>query len=80
MNDKKRPTPEEISTRAWDNGHIPTYTKALCELLMCADPYPASKESEIIVKNKADAMARKLGFTDWVEAYHGLCWGREQSR
>jgi hypothetical protein len=67
-----RPTPKEIAQRAWDNGHVPTFLKALCELLMCADPWPASPDSEIEVKAKADEMARKLGFSDWVEAYHGL--------
>jgi hypothetical protein len=64
--------PKEIAQRAWDNGHVPTFLKALCELLMCADPWPASPGSEIEVKAKADEMARKLGFSDWVEAYHGL--------
>lgn len=67
-----RPTPKEIAQRAWDNGHVPTFLKALCELLMCADPWPASAASEIEVKSKADEMARKLGFSDWIEAYHGL--------
>jgi hypothetical protein len=67
-----RPTPKEIAQRAWDNGHVPTFLKALCELIMCADPWPASADSEIEVKTKADEMARKLGFSDWVEAYHGL--------
>lgn len=67
-----RPTPKEIAQSAWDNGHVPTFLKALCELLMCADPWPASPDSEIEVKTKADEMARKLGFSDWVEAYHGL--------
>ena len=66
------PTPKEIAQRAWDNGHVPTFLKALCELLMCSDPWPASTDSEIVVKAKADGMARKLGFSDWVDAYHGL--------
>ncbi len=61
-----------IGQRAWDNGHVPTFLKALCELLMCSDPWPASKESEVEVKAKADSMARGLGFSDWIEAYHGL--------
>lgn len=67
-----RLAPKEIAQQAWDNGHVPTFLKALCELLMCSDPWPASSESEIEVKAKADEMARKLGFSDWVEAYHGL--------
>ena len=57
------PTPKEIAQRAWDNGHVPTFLKALCELLMCSDPWPASTDSEIVVKAKADGMARKLGFS-----------------
>ena len=67
-----RPSPKEIAQQAWENGHVPFFLKALCELLMCSDPWPASVESEIEVKAKADEMARKLGFSDWVEAYHGL--------
>ncbi len=67
-----RPQPKEIAQRAWDNGHVPTFLKALCELLMCSDPWPASPESEAEIKHKADVMACKLGFSDWIEAYHGL--------
>lgn len=60
--------------RGWGihlNGHVPTFLKALCELLMCSDPWPASPASEIEVKSKADEMARELGFSDWVDAYLG---------
>jgi hypothetical protein len=69
-------TPQEKATRAIDNGHVPTFLKALCELLMCSAPWPCSKESETELKAKADVMARNLGFTDWVEAYHGLLWNQ----
>lgn len=67
-----RPQPKEIAQRGWDNGHVPTFLKALCELLMCSDPWPASPESETEIKHKANVMARNLGFSDWIEAYHGL--------
>ena len=65
-------TPREIAQVARDNGHIPTFLTALCELLMCADPSPLSPQRDAEIKHGADIMARKLGFTDWVEAYHGL--------
>jgi len=65
-------TPKEIAAKARDNGHVPTFLASLCELLMCADPYPGSKEGEKELKDKADFMARKLGFSGWIEAYHGL--------
>jgi hypothetical protein len=64
--------PKEIANNAWDNGHVPTFLTALVELLMCADPWPASPAGEITLKAAADKMARKLGFSDWVDAYHGL--------
>lgn len=64
--------PKEIAQTAIDNGHVPTVLTALCTLLMCADPTPLSKEQDDDIKRGADNMARKLGFTDWVEAYHGL--------
>ena len=41
-----RPHPKVIAQAAWDNGHVPTFLKALCELLMCSDPWPASAEAE----------------------------------
>lgn len=64
---------KQIAQAAWDNGHVPLFLTALCELLMCADPTPLSKEQDAWIKRKADAQARALGFSDWVEAYHGLC-------
>lgn len=67
-----RPSSKEIAQRARDNGHVPTFLTALCELLMCSDPSPLSPERDTEIKHTADIMARQLGFTDWVHAYHGL--------
>lgn len=70
MNDRK--TPKEIAQTAYDNGHVPTFLAALCTLIMCADPTPLTPEQDEAIRRGADSMAKKLGFTDWVEAYHGL--------
>jgi len=67
-----KPSPYEIGRMAKDNGHVPTFLTALCELLMCADPSPLSPLRDAEIKHGADMMARKLGFSNWVEAYHGL--------
>ena len=67
-------TPQDKAAAAWRNGFVPTFLKALCELLMCSDPWPASPESDRIVKGEANFLAVTMGFDDWVEAYHGLCW------
>jgi len=63
---------KEIAQTAFDNGHVPIFLAALCEFLMCSDPTPVSPECDAAVKHGADIMARRLGFSDWVEAYHGL--------
>jgi len=83
--DNKRRHPSQIANNAWDNGHVPTFLTALCELLMCSDPWPqgAGAESETIIKNRADVWSRNLGFENWIEAYHGLwsdeCKGSDKS-
>lgn len=70
MNDRKQP--KEIAQAAYDNGHVPTFLAALCALIMCADPTPLTPEQDEAIRRGADSMAQKLGFADWVEAYHGL--------
>jgi hypothetical protein len=70
-----RKQPKEIAQIARDNGHVPIFLTALCELLMCSDPWPASAESRAILERKANVIAKNLGFSDWVEAYHGLVVG-----
>ena len=69
----ERKQPKEIADTAWDNGHVPVFLPALCELLMVSDPYPLDSKNEEIVKKQADYLSKKLGFTGWIEAYHGLC-------
>lgn len=47
--------------------------KAFCELLMCSDPWPTdTRGNEETIKAFANAQAEKLGFKDWVDAYHEL--------
>ena len=70
-----RKQPKEIAQIARDNGHVPIFLTALCELLMCSDPWPASVGSQSVLESRADSMARGLGFSDWIEAYHGLVVG-----
>ncbi len=46
---------------------------ALCELLMCSDPWPClTQSSEAILKTFADDEAKRHGYTDWIDAYHTL--------
>lgn len=47
----------------------PVEYRALLDLLMCADPYPAPT-GEAAIKEFADRKARYHGYNDWVEAYH----------
>jgi hypothetical protein len=46
--------------------------KALCGLIMCADPTPLSEADDESVKRLADSLAMKAGFSNWIEAYHKL--------
>lgn len=69
---ENRKTPKEIAQAAYDNGHVPVFLSALCTLLMCADPSPLSPRQDEAIKRRANIMAIELGFSDWVEAYHGL--------
>jgi hypothetical protein len=66
-------SPKEIAQIAHDNGNVTIFLAALCELIMCADPTPLSQDKDAAIKHKANVMAKELGFSDWVEAYHGLC-------
>lgn len=46
---------------------------ALCELLMCSDPWPVETPgNREIVTAFADAQASALGYADWIDAYHQL--------
>ena len=76
MDEPKRNHPSAIAQHAYDRGHVPLFLASLCELIMCSDPWPCTTRNEGKIKSKADIMARKLGFSDWVEAYHGLCTQR----
>jgi hypothetical protein len=82
MSNKQRDTPREIAVSAWDRGHITTFAEAFFELMMCSDPTPLSKDAHADLVRGADRMAKQLGFSDWVEGYHGLCFksNREVSK
>lgn len=43
--------------------------RALLDLLMCADPYPAPV-GEDVLKEFANKQAKGRGFVDWIDAYH----------
>lgn len=45
---------------------------ALLSLLMCDDPSSISEEQRTVLADWADAEARRHGFNDWLDAYHGL--------
>jgi len=67
-----RKTPKEIAQAAWDNGHNPVFLTAFLNLIMCSDPWPVDEENMKIITDKADEWSRGLGFSCWIEAYHGL--------
>lgn len=45
---------------------------ALCSLLMAADPSPINEEQRVALVDWADAESQRHGFTDWIDALHGL--------
>lgn len=46
--------------------------KALCNLLMLADPFPLSNQEKNLLENVANKHAIEHGFNDWIEALHGI--------
>lgn len=45
---------------------------ALCELLMVSDPSPIAEKLRQRLFNLADREAKRLGYEDWVNAYHRI--------
>lgn len=43
--------------------------RALLDLLMCSDPYPADA-GEDTIKFFANRISLDYGFSDWIDAYH----------
>lgn len=52
--------------------------KAVLEWFMCSDPWPTTKKNYIMVKKLLNRVAEEFGYTDWVDALHGLR-GKEQN-
>jgi len=46
--------------------------RALINLLMTSDPWPAGEEDAITLKRLADREARDRGYEDWIDASHNF--------
>ena len=48
--------------------------KAFLVLLMCSDPWPVENEEghQEILDSFADEESQRHGYSDWIEAYHGI--------
>lgn len=55
--------------------------RVFTELLMVSDPWPLvdtpeqpthSEETHAVMQNLADEEAKRLGYSDWIDAYHKL--------
>jgi len=44
--------------------------RAFLNLMMCSDPWPASKEDQVTLEHLAQVESHERGYTDWIEAYH----------
>ena len=44
--------------------------RALLDLFMCSDPWPASQEAEAVVREYLNEESARRGFAGWVVAYH----------
>jgi len=44
--------------------------RAILNLLMCSDPWPAGVEDRLIIEPWADKQAQEFGFKDWIDAYY----------
>jgi hypothetical protein len=64
--------PRKIAETAWDNGHVTDYQEAFFSLLMASDPWPLPEKERLVLVGAANYMSRRLGFSDWIEAFHGL--------
>lgn len=50
----------------------PKEFSVLCSLIIVSDPWPLSMEDKVILECFADTEASRLGFDNWIEAYHAL--------
>lgn len=44
--------------------------RSLLDLFMCSDPYPCTGQEH--VERLLDSESKKIGYSDWIEAYHTL--------
>ncbi len=44
--------------------------RAILNLLMCSDPWPATLGDQLVITAWADKHAEKYEFTSWIDAYH----------
>lgn len=49
--------------------------RALLDLFMCSDPWPASTEAEAAVLECLNEESARRGFAGWVVAYHEFAPG-----
>ena len=48
-----------------------TEFSAVMALVMCSDPWPDGVDRKVI-ERLLDHESTKRGYTDWIDAYHGL--------
>jgi hypothetical protein len=73
---KGRTYAESTPTRQVINDHMTKLElHALCNLLMCSDPSPVSDEQDEVLQGLANREAQKLGFSDWIDAFHRISFG-----
>ncbi len=46
--------------------------RALLNLFMCSDPWPASDDDIAVIEALITTEVAKRGFPDWIEAYHSM--------
>lgn len=44
--------------------------RALLDILMCADPWPAGETAHAALLSLAKSEGEYRGYTDWIDAYH----------
>lgn len=45
---------------------------ALCELLMCSDPYPGEDSDRDTIVDYLNKESLRLGYIDWIDALHRI--------
>jgi len=50
----------------------PQVFRVLLDLFMCSDPWPMDDSSHAVMLAFVESESKRLGFSDWIEAFHGL--------